>query len=313
MMATADFPVEQLQQIKFADMFKVKAREKYALPDGKVTSIPLTNATDGWLDYANDLGEFDLITKKVENDNFDEQTFEQLRYNYKEFKKQVIIYRQDKDRQSYDPASDKVPSIVDAWNKTKNSLFLKRYYDPVTVKIASDTETTRAFDTTNNRVLDTVRKSGTGSTGLNVEKFRALKLLMEANLVSGDAVDEFGTVAYMVVSQKDIQSLMDDLETRGKSMLSDRMVMGEQLIGYGGIRFLKIAPARHPAATVGGNAVRRLPVWFPDKVGVIQDKVDWTYHTKRADLDDHDSITCRTQIDYLRLEENGCYEILVAS
>jgi hypothetical protein len=309
MMATADFPVEQLQQIKFADSFRVLAREKNALVDGKVTSIPLNNATDGWLDFAGELGEFDLVTKKVETDNFEEQTFEQLRYNYKEFKKQVAIYRQDKESQSYDPASDKVPSMVDAWNKTKNSLFLTRYYDPVTVKIAGDAETTRVFNTTNNRVLDTVRKSGSGTTGLNVEKFRALNLLMENNLVFGDAVDEFGTQAYMILSQKDIQSLADDIENRGKASVTDRMVMGDKLIGYGNVRFLTIAPGRHP--TISAGAIRRLPVWLPTHVGVIQEEMKWVYHNQRADFDDHDTVTCRSKIDYVRLDERGCYEILV--
>ena len=313
MMSAADYPMEQLYQVKFADTFRALAREKFAVIDGKVTNIPLEMATDGYLDFSGELGEFELITKKVENDNFDEQTFEQLRYNYREFKKQVVIYRQDKERMKYDPAADKTPAIIDAWNKTKNSLFLERYYAPTTVKIASDTETTRAFDTTNNRVLDTVRVSGSGSTGLNVKKFRELELLIEANKMSGDAVDEeTGAMAYMLVSKKDIQSLMDDLEARGKSGLADRMVMGDKLIGYGGIQFVTLEAKRHVKATVSGNPVRRLPVWFPKYVGAIQDEMTWDYHMRRADLDDHDTITCRTKIDYLRLDERGCYEILVA-
>jgi hypothetical protein len=313
MMATADFPLEQLYQTKFADMFNTLPREKHAIIDGKTTPIPLTNAKDGWLDYFSGLSEFDKVTRKIEPDNFDEQTVEQLRYNYFKFRKQVLILNADRENLSYDPAADKMPAIVDAWNTTKNTLFLERYYNPVTVKVGSDSETTRAFDTTNNRVLDTVRHSGSGSTGLNLKKFRVLDELIEANLMSGDAVDEFGTEAYMVVSQKDVHSLMDDLESRGKSALADRMVMGDKLIGYGRVRFCLIEPSRHPAATVGGNAVRRLPVWFPKHVGSIQEEMKWKYHLEARDLDDNDSITCRTKLDYIRLQEAGCYEILVSA
>jgi hypothetical protein len=132
---------------------------------------------------------------------------------------------------------------------------------------------------------------------------------MENNLVFGDAVDEFGTQAYMILSQKDIQSLADDIENRGKASVTDRMVMGDKLIGYGNVRFLTIAPGRHP--TISAGAIRRLPVWLPTHVGVIQEEMKWVYHNQRADFDDHDTVTCRSKIDYVRLDERGCYEILV--